>query len=68
MNLRFTELERAFQLARSGRPNSINDIKQELKKEHYSTGQITGNALKKQLMALIQAAQASRPVVPDVKA
>ena len=67
MSLRPTELERAFQLARSGRPNSIDDIKQELKKERYSTGQITGNALKKQLLALIQAAYASRPA-PDGKA
>jgi hypothetical protein len=53
-----TALERAFQLAGSGRTNSIDDIKQELKKEHYSTGQITGNALKKQLLALVNSSSA----------
>jgi hypothetical protein len=46
MNDRPTALERAFQLARSGRPKSINDIKRELAKEHYSSGQITGNTLR----------------------
>jgi hypothetical protein len=40
MNDRSTALERAFQLARSGRPKSIDDIKRELVKEHYSSGQI----------------------------
>ena len=68
MGLRLTVVERAFQLAASGRPNSIDDIKQELKKEHYSTGQITGGALKKQLLALIRAAHASRPAAPAGKA
>jgi hypothetical protein len=57
MNNRPTALERAFQLARSGGPKSIADIKQELAKEHYSTGQIAGNTLRKQLLALIQKAQ-----------
>jgi hypothetical protein len=52
----------------SGRTNSIDDIKQELKKENYSTEQIMGSALKKQLLALIQAAHASRPAAPDEKA
>jgi hypothetical protein len=65
MELRPTELERAFQLAASGRPNSIDDIKLQLKNEHYSTAQITGKVLKKQLLALIQRAQASHPAAPD---
>jgi hypothetical protein len=68
MGPHLTALERAFQLAGSGRSNSIDDIKQELKKEHYSTGQITGNALKKQMLALIRAAHASRPTATDGKA
>jgi hypothetical protein len=68
MDLRPTALERAFQLARSGRPKSIDDIKHELAKEHYSTGQITGNTLRKQLLALIQTAQASHPAAQDGKA
>jgi hypothetical protein len=58
MKDRPTALERAFQLARSGRPKSINDIKRELAKEHYSNSQIMGNTLRKQLLALIQEAQA----------
>jgi hypothetical protein len=61
MNSRPTALERAFQLAKSGGPKSIDDIKRELAKEHYSSGQITGNTLRKQLMALIQEAQALHP-------
>jgi hypothetical protein len=68
MDLRPTELERAFQLARSGRPNSIDDIKLQLKKEHYSAAQITGQAIKKQLLALIQTARASQPAAQDGKA
>jgi hypothetical protein len=36
----------------------IDDIKRELAKEHYSTRQITGKTLRKQLVALIQEAEA----------
>ena len=67
MDLRPTALERAFQLARSGRPKSIDDIKHELAKEHYSTGQITGNTLRKQLLTLIQEAQALNPSAHEAK-
>jgi hypothetical protein len=67
MNSRPTALERAFQLARSGRPKTIDDIKRELAKEHYSSGQITGNTLRKQLLALIQEAQALDPSARDAK-
>jgi phosphoribosylformimino-5-aminoimidazole carboxamide ribonucleotide (ProFAR) isomerase len=45
-----TALERAFQLAKSGGAKSIDDIKRESAKEHYSSGQITGNMLRKQLL------------------
>jgi hypothetical protein len=62
MNNRPTALERAFQLAGSGRPKSIDDIRRELAKEHYPSGQITGNTLRKQLLALIQEAQCTRPL------
>jgi hypothetical protein len=67
MNDRPTALERAFQLARSGRPKSIDEIKRELAKEHYSSGQITGNTLRKQLLALIQEAQALNPSAHDTE-
>jgi hypothetical protein len=49
-------LERAIQLARSGQVNSMDDIRRQLAKEHYSSGQITGGALRKQLLVLIQEA------------
>jgi hypothetical protein len=56
MKLPATALERAFQLAKSGRYASLDDIKKRLKAEGYSTAQITGGALSKQLRVLIQTA------------
>jgi hypothetical protein len=53
MALRSTALERAFQLARSGLPNSVADIKKRLS----LATQVDGKALSKQLLALIRAAQ-----------
>ena len=67
MDNRPTALERAFQLAKSGQPKSIDDIRRQLAKEHYSSGQITGGALKKQLLALIQEAQALNPSAHEAK-
>ena len=52
-----SELERAFQIARSGDYGSVVDIKKRLKVEGYTTARITGSALSKQLRALIQAAR-----------
>jgi hypothetical protein len=56
MKLRATALERAFQLAKSCSCTSLIDIKKRLTAEGYSTDQITGGALSKQLRALIQTA------------
>jgi hypothetical protein len=50
-------LERAFQLARSGEYASVEDIKRRLKAEGYTSEQITGSSLSKQLRALIQDAR-----------
>ncbi len=50
-------LERAFELARSGRCVSVGHIKQQLKAEGYSTDQIFGQALHEQLAALIVGAR-----------
>jgi hypothetical protein len=61
-------LERAFQLARSGRPNTIQDIKKIFGLEGYGTAQIDGKTLHKQLRALILAARASCPAPPDARA
>jgi hypothetical protein len=54
-----TVLERAFQLARSGRCISVEEIKKRLSSEGYFTEQIDGKALLNQLRALIVAARAS---------
>jgi hypothetical protein len=52
-----TTLERAFQLAKSGRCRSIQEVRLQLSCEGYSPEQITGRALSRQLLALIRAAR-----------
>jgi hypothetical protein len=68
MKLPATALERAFQLAKSGSYASLDDIKKQLKAEGYSTEQITGRVLSKQLRVLIQTALKSRGMEPPKKA
>jgi len=41
-------LERAFQLAKSGKYASVDDIKTQLGKEGYSDNQVTGRQLSQQ--------------------
>jgi hypothetical protein len=53
MDLRKTALERAFELARSGKCLSFNDIVQHVKTEGYSLDQLAGPTLKKQLLELV---------------
>ena len=60
-------LERAFELARSGQYSSVDDVKRGLSSEGYSTAQITGRGLSRQLLALIRDAQASA-TSPDASA
>ena len=67
MNLPATALERAFQLAKSGSYASLEDIKKRLKAEGYSTAQITGGVLSKQLRLLIQTALTSQEMEPAKK-
>jgi hypothetical protein len=55
MSHRATVMERAFELARSGRPRGTTDIIAALRREGYSTEQIQGPALKRQLVTLIKA-------------
>jgi hypothetical protein len=57
MDQRMTALERAFQLARSGRVAGLTDIITSLKRDGYSTSQIEGPLLKRQLAGLIKAAR-----------
>jgi hypothetical protein len=49
-----TELERAFELAKSGRYRTIELIRLQLKTEGYSTERVTGKLLKEQLRAIIR--------------
>jgi hypothetical protein len=51
-----TNLERAFDLARSGTCSSIERIRQRLKAEGYDHNMVVGRSLKAQLRALIAAA------------
>jgi hypothetical protein len=52
-----TALERAFQLAKSGKCHSVTDLKNRLRAEGYSTMQVTGRILLRQLEALIKSAK-----------
>ena len=53
MDQNASALERAFQLASSGSCTSTNDIRKRLKEEGYSTDQVTGGCISKQLKALM---------------
>ena len=57
MDNKRTELERAFDLARSGACSSIDDLRRCLKLEGHSLHQVTGPSLTKQLRLLILEAQ-----------
>jgi hypothetical protein len=52
-----TALERAFQLAKSGKCTSLADLKKRLHAEGYSIAQITGRTLAKQLVVIIKMAR-----------
>ena len=53
---RVTTLERAFQLARSGKCATVGELRQQLKAEGYAPDQITGPTLLRQLRELCAAA------------
>ena len=52
-----TEIERAFQLAKSGSCPTVRDIVVKLRQEGYASSQIEGRSLHKQLVGLIEAAR-----------
>ena len=54
MEIGKTELERAFQLAKSGRQSDVASLRRQLKAEGYSGNQIEGKSLKMQLARLIK--------------
>jgi hypothetical protein len=60
MDSKVTALERAFQLARSGRMATIEEIKKRLKQEGYDARVVAdgGRSLTTQLKELIKAARA----------
>ena len=58
MNHNITALERAFQLAVSGECDSVPELKKRLQAEGYSTSQIVGRELARQLRGLITVARA----------
>jgi hypothetical protein len=63
MDRNVTPLERAFQLAKSGKVSNLDDIRKTLKQEGYDARVVQdGASLKAQLRNLIKAAQ-SRPLV-----
>ena len=57
MDIRKTVLERAFELARSGKFANLSDISRRLRAEGYSVDQLEGTQLKKQITALITEAR-----------
>jgi hypothetical protein len=63
MDHRPTELERAFQLAKSGSCGSVGDIRNQLGSEGYSTARITGRSLARQLRALMAEARSAEKTV-----
>jgi hypothetical protein len=52
-----TAIERAFQLARSGRYASVANLKRTLAAEGYVMGLFSGPTMRKQLEGLIRSAQ-----------
>ena len=48
-----TALERAFELAKSGKYANVSDIKSALRAERYCIDTVTGASLSKQLRSLI---------------
>ena len=68
MNDQPTTLERAFTLARSGDYESVNHIRQQLKKERYDQveAHLAGHSINRELRALCEAARRERPAAPDV--
>lgn len=52
-----TTLERAFELARSGKYTQVSDLKRDVIAEGYVKNQLDGQALSRQLLQLIRASR-----------
>jgi hypothetical protein len=55
-----TPLERAFQLARSGKFSSVSDIRKQLASERFPTEQMSGGTLLRQLRLIIKASDPTK--------
>ena len=64
MKLGVTTIERAFQLADSGRFSSTEEIRKTLGAEGYNRQQLMGRSLMKQLRVKIEAARGPTPKRP----
>jgi hypothetical protein len=64
MDRDMSELERAFELARSGGCATVADIRKRLQSEGYSGEQVSGAVLSKQLRALIKQCREEAGSVP----
>lgn len=58
MNFKQTALERAFEIARQGRLESIEDIRRQLQREGFNQFQIAGPVLIRQLIDIVRKARA----------
>lgn len=56
MDTNKTTLERAFELARSGRYHGISELKRAISAEGYTASQLDGPSLRRQLNDLMKAA------------
>jgi hypothetical protein len=52
-----TALERAFELAQSGKCLNVTEVEKRLKSERFDPSQIEGPSLRKQLLKLIEEAR-----------
>jgi hypothetical protein len=64
MEINKTALERAFELARSGRYLRLDQLLRRLNKEGYLGEQVTGPAIRKQLNQAIKESRSRPPFSP----
>jgi hypothetical protein len=57
MEVRLTALEKAFDLARSGKCLNLSELLLHLKRDRYDASQVEGPALRKQLIDIIEVAR-----------
>ena len=63
-----TPVERAFELARSGQHATVDEIRQQMKREGHDHAQISGPVLLKQLRALCTESVARQAAEDEAKA